>query len=144
MTRRLPSRTRTQQQQVSRLPTPSKKRTIIQKSKRFPKSPVQPNDPLAQRIQTLEQHVNSLQTLVSTLQSRLNKIESAVQVNNAGHVTIGQSGTVTIQGGIVKIKAASVDVQAATSKFSGQVQTDTVVTNSVISKSYTPGAGNIW
>jgi hypothetical protein len=30
------------------------------------------------------------------------------------------------------------------SKFSGVVQCDTLISNSVISASYTPGAGNIW
>jgi hypothetical protein len=28
--------------------------------------------------------------------------------------------------------------------FSGVVQAQTVITNSVVSASYTPGAGNIW
>jgi hypothetical protein len=138
------SRTRTQQQQASRLPNQSTKSTIVQKSKTIPHPLVQPNDPLAQRIQTLEQQVSSLQTLVNTLQSQLNTMASAIQVDNAGRVTIGQVGTVTIQGSIFKIKASSIDAQAATSKFSGLVQADTLVTNSVVSSSYTPGAGNIW
>ena len=30
------------------------------------------------------------------------------------------------------------------SKFSGVVKADTVITNSVVGDSYTPGAGNIW
>ena len=37
-----------------------------------------------------------------------------------------------------------VTVDAGMSKFSGVVQADTVICNSVISASYTPGAGNIW
>ena len=37
-----------------------------------------------------------------------------------------------------------VTVNAGLSKFSGVVQADTVISNSVISSSYTPGAGNIW
>ena len=35
-------------------------------------------------------------------------------------------------------------VDAGMSKFSGVVQCDTLISNSVISASYTPGAGNIW
>ena len=42
------------------------------------------------------------------------------------------------------ITAAMVTVDAAMSKFSGVVKADTVITNSVVSASYTPGAGNIW
>lgn len=44
----------------------------------------------------------------------------------------------------VEIKTAMVQVDAAISRFSGVVQCDTLITNSVISASYTPGAGNIW
>jgi len=135
--RRTPiSRTRTQQRQVSRLPTQSKNNTVIKKSKPIPKSPVQPNNPLTQRVQTLEQQVSTLLATINSLQSRLTKIESAVQVSN--------SGKVTVHGTTLKLSAALLDVQAGTSKFSGLVQADTLVTNSVISKSYTPGAGNIW
>ncbi len=37
-----------------------------------------------------------------------------------------------------------VTVDAAISQFSGVVHCDTLITNSVVSPSYTPGAGNIW
>ena len=39
---------------------------------------------------------------------------------------------------------AVVTVDAGMSKFSSVVQADTVISNSVVSASYTPGAGNIW
>lgn len=42
------------------------------------------------------------------------------------------------------VTAAMVTVDAAMSKFSGVVKADTVITNSVVSASYTPGAGNVW
>ena len=42
------------------------------------------------------------------------------------------------------VTAAMVTVNAAMSSFSGVVKADTVITNSVVSASYTPGAGNIW
>jgi hypothetical protein len=37
-----------------------------------------------------------------------------------------------------------VTVNAGMAKFSGVVQADTLIANSVIASSYTPGAGNIW
>jgi hypothetical protein len=37
-----------------------------------------------------------------------------------------------------------VSVNAAISKFSGIVQCDVLISNSVVSQDYTPGAGNIW
>jgi len=35
-------------------------------------------------------------------------------------------------------------VDAGMSKFSGVVQADTVITNTIVASTYTPGAGNIW
>jgi hypothetical protein len=134
--RPLTSRTKTQQRQATRIPTQPKKSTVIKKSNPLLKSPVQPNNPLTQRVQTLEQQVSTLLATIDALQSRLTKIESAVQVSNAGNVTIN--------GTTVRVNASLVDVRSGMSKFSGVVQSDTVVTKSVVSESYTPGAGNIW
>jgi hypothetical protein len=44
----------------------------------------------------------------------------------------------------MSVSSGMVKVDAGMSKFSGVVQSDTVITNSVVSASYTPGAGNIW
>jgi hypothetical protein len=63
----------------------------------------------------------------------------------ASEVSVQSSGTVSIQaGGQVSVSAAMVQVDAGISKFSGVVQADTLIANSVVSASYTPGAGNIW
>jgi uncharacterized protein involved in type VI secretion and phage assembly len=63
----------------------------------------------------------------------------------ASGITVNASAKVTISaGGPVEISASIVNVNAGMSKFSGVVQADTVISNSVISASYTPGAGNIW
>ena len=98
------------------------------------RKPTQTTD-VSVRVQKLENQVRSLQATINALQSRLNKMESAIQVN---------SGNVTVNGATLKVTAGMVDVQAGLSKFSGVVKADTVTTNSVISKTYTPGAGNIW
>jgi hypothetical protein len=37
-----------------------------------------------------------------------------------------------------------VSVSSGMSRFSGVVQADTVISNTVVSSTYTPGAGNIW
>lgn len=62
----------------------------------------------------------------------------------ASGVTITASAKVTINAGTMAISAGMVTVDAGMSKFSGVVQADTVISNSVVSASYTPGAGNIW
>ena len=68
---------------------------------------------------------------------------NSVKLESAG-ITIKASAKVTVQAGQVAVSAGMVQVDAGMSKFSGVVQADTVIANSVISSSYTPGAGNIW
>ena len=62
----------------------------------------------------------------------------------SGGVTVNASAKVTITASTAEISASMLTVNAGMSKFSGVVQADTVMTNSVVSTSYTPGAGNIW
>jgi uncharacterized protein involved in type VI secretion and phage assembly len=59
-------------------------------------------------------------------------------------ITVNASARVTVKASTVAVSAGMVTVDAAMSKFSGVVQADTVISNSVVSASYTPGAGNIW
>ena len=68
---------------------------------------------------------------------------TTVTYDNQG-VTVNTSMNVTVQATQVEITAAMLTVNAGMSRFNGVVQADTVITNSVISASYTPGAGNIW
>lgn len=68
---------------------------------------------------------------------------NSVKLEPAG-ITVNASAKVTINAGTVEVSAGAVTVNAGMSRFSGVVQADTVISNSVISASYTPGAGNIW
>lgn len=69
---------------------------------------------------------------------------NSVKMESSG-VTVNSSSKVTINAGAsVEINAGTVTVNAGMSTFSGVVQASTVITNSVVSSSYTPGAGNIW
>lgn len=68
---------------------------------------------------------------------------NSIKLETSG-ITVTASSKVTINATLVKVSASMVTVDAAMSKFSGIVQADTVITNSVVSASYTPGAGNIW
>lgn len=78
---------------------------------------------------------------------------SAVEITDAsgnsvkletGGITIQASSLVTITASQVKVSAGMVTVSAGMSKFSGVVQADTVITNTIVAATYTPGAGNIW
>ncbi len=59
-------------------------------------------------------------------------------------IAITTSGQVKVEASQVNVSAGMVQVDAGMSKFSGVVQCDTLISNSVVSASYTPGAGNIW
>ncbi|WP_157270200.1 phage baseplate assembly protein V [Azohydromonas aeria] len=75
-----------------------------------------------------------------------------VRVECAGNtVTIDPQGVaveaavkVRVQAAQVEVSAAMVKVDAAMSQFSGVVKCDTLISNTVVSTAYTPGAGNIW
>jgi uncharacterized protein involved in type VI secretion and phage assembly len=68
---------------------------------------------------------------------------NSVKLEAAG-ITITASAKVTVNASTLEITAGMVTVNAGLSKFSGVVQADTVISNSVVSASYTPGAGNMW
>jgi hypothetical protein len=59
-------------------------------------------------------------------------------------VSIQAAAKVKVQAAQVEVTAGMVKVDAAMSKFSGVVKCDTLISNAVVSSSYTPGAGNIW
>lgn len=62
----------------------------------------------------------------------------------ASGITVTAAAKVTINASTIEVSAGMVTVNAGMSRFSGVVQADTVITNAVVSASYTPGAGNIW
>jgi uncharacterized protein involved in type VI secretion and phage assembly len=68
---------------------------------------------------------------------------NSVQLDPSG-ITVTSPAKVTVNASTVEISAGMVTVDAGMSKFSGVVQADTVISNSVVSASYSPGAGNIW
>jgi uncharacterized protein involved in type VI secretion and phage assembly len=67
---------------------------------------------------------------------------NSVKLEAAG-IMVNASAKVTINASMVEISSGMVTVDSGMSKFSGVVQCDTLISNSVISASYTPGAGNI-
>lgn len=67
---------------------------------------------------------------------------NSVKLEPAG-ITVNASARVVINASQVEVSAGMVTVSAGMSKFSGVVQADTVITNTIIAATYTPGAGNI-
>jgi len=68
---------------------------------------------------------------------------NSIQLDSSG-ITVNAAAQVTITASQAQVSASMVNVNAGMSVFSGVVNADTVITNSVVSASYTPGAGNIW
>jgi uncharacterized protein involved in type VI secretion and phage assembly len=68
---------------------------------------------------------------------------NSVKLETSG-ITVTASAKVTVNASQIEMSAGMVTVNAGLSKFSGIVQADTVISNTVISSAYTPGAGNIW
>jgi hypothetical protein len=69
---------------------------------------------------------------------------NSIKLESSG-ITVTAAAKVTINAGAsVEVNASMLTVNAGMSRFSGVVNADTVITNSVVSASYTPGAGNIW
>lgn len=67
---------------------------------------------------------------------------NSVKLESAG-ITVDAALKVKVNATQVEVSAAMLTVNAGMSKFSGVVQADTVITNTIIAATYTPGAGNI-
>jgi hypothetical protein len=63
---------------------------------------------------------------------------------NAGGISISAVSKIKMDAPLIQASAGMVTVDAGLSLFSGVVQCDTLISNSVISASYTPGIGNLW
>jgi uncharacterized protein involved in type VI secretion and phage assembly len=68
---------------------------------------------------------------------------NSVELRTDG-ITVNAVSTVILNARAVEVNADLVNVNATISKFSGVVQCDTLLSNSVVSQSYAPGPGNIW
>ena len=67
---------------------------------------------------------------------------NAVKLEPQG-VTVSSAGKVTVQATQVEVTASMVNVNSAMAKFSGIIDCAMLKTNSVVSETYSPGAGNL-
>ncbi|MCC6617079.1 MAG: type IV secretion protein Rhs [Anaerolineae bacterium] len=84
-----------------------------------------------------------------TLDDTTNSVEIEDNAGNqikitASEISISASAKVKISASAVEIEASMITGETGMAKFSGVVQCDTLIANSVVASSYTPGAGNIW
>jgi len=60
-----------------------------------------------------------------------------IKMNAAGQVSINANAS-------LEVNAPAVNVHSGVAQFDGLIQCQSLITNAVVSSSYTPGAGNIW
>lgn len=68
---------------------------------------------------------------------------NTIELGTSG-ITITAAANVTVRAAKVDVSAGMVNVDTAMAKFSAIVKCETLIATSVVSTSYTPGAGNIW
>lgn len=61
-----------------------------------------------------------------------------------GSIQIRAGGKISLACSEIEIDAATITVNAGMAKFSGVVQADTLIANTVVASTYSPGAGNLW
>jgi phage baseplate assembly protein gpV len=67
-----------------------------------------------------------------------------IEIRSSGNVVVSAAARIEINAAIVEINAGTLVADAGLARFSGVVQCDTLIANSVVASSYTPGAGNVW
>lgn len=118
-------------------------------------------DQAMQRIEALEERLARLESVLSvnsdgsvqmsaTGQLRIVATNHILLEAGANFVELSIVGAEVAAAGQLKLNAAEtrvqsgmVNVSAAMSQFSGVVRSDTLVTNTVVASTYTPGAGNL-
>lgn len=70
------------------------------------------------------------------LERRIAELERTVERLTQA-IAVGAGGDITIQGSILT-------VHVPMARFDAVVQCDSIIANSVVGASYTPGAGNVW
>ncbi len=68
---------------------------------------------------------------------------TTIQATTSG-VTVTTTSSIELQTAALTVTAPSVMVSAGMAQFTGAIQCETLIANTVVGTSYTPGAGNIW
>lgn len=59
-------------------------------------------------------------------------------------ITMTSPGPANLTASMVQMSAGTMNFNASMAMFSGVIQCQTIIANSVVGASYTPGAGNVW
>jgi len=59
-------------------------------------------------------------------------------------VRIDSSGSLELRSASMNVSTGNQTVNSSMANYSGVIRCDTIIANSVVGSSYTPGAGNVW
>jgi hypothetical protein len=95
-----------------------------------------PNPVLAAQSKIADLEMSTLKQRVASLETEVARLKAAISV--------AASGTVTINAQKLKVNAAQLEVSSGIASFAGIIKGTSLQVDSVVAKSYTPGAGNVW
>ena len=108
-------------------------------------------DSVVIRAQSVEIHANGVIAIDSGREVWISGREgvfveagpSSIQLNPSG-MTVNVAAAFAVDSSTATISTSMLTVDCGMSKFAGVVKADTVITNTVVAATYTPGAGNLW
>lgn len=83
-------------------------------------------------------------TLRSDISVKAQTVGGASVDLTTSQATISAPSKVHCETSVLEASAAMVDISAGMTQTSGTLKCDTIIANSVVGSSYTPGAGNVW
>jgi hypothetical protein len=81
---------------------------------------------------------------IAQLEQQVAQLLSVIKIKPGGRVDITAPAVVSINCSSFSVSAGKIDLDAGMTAASGVVKCDTIIANSVVGSSYTPGAGNIY
>ncbi|HEY6568643.1 MAG TPA: hypothetical protein VIZ22_00040 [Candidatus Limnocylindrales bacterium] len=79
---------------------------------------------------------------IGEVTTSVDAVDSPPETAGAGGA--GASGAVTSDGGTTTITGAVINLDSAMTQTSGVIRAGTIIADSVVAASYSPGAGNVW
>lgn len=107
--------------------------------------PTKPATAEQRRLSALESEVVVLRKALADTVGRLAALEAAISVDAAGNLSVSANASLSLNAGAkLQLSAAMVQIDTGMGQCSGVWKCDTLITNSVVASSYTPGAGNLY
>lgn len=96
------------------------------------------------RLTRTDRELAELRRALDAALARIAVLEQALTQDAAGNLTLQAAGNLQLAAGAqLHLQAALVRIDAGMVEASGVVKCDTLISNSVVAASYTPGAGNL-